>query len=93
MMRCSSFSGMLRESRYARMSACSVSQLRTQPMSPEFGDRGITAKRAIDKLRSDVARSAASRLFTRPKSCMTRSSCRRSSWPLSRNWYSLPSLP
>ena len=34
-----------------------------------------------------------SRELTRPNSCMTRSSWRRSSWPFSRNWYSFPSLP
>lgn len=43
MMRCSMLSAMLRESRYSRMSACSVSQLRTQPMRPEFGESGMTA--------------------------------------------------
>lgn len=39
------------------------------------------------------AGSLASRVFTKPKSCMTLSSCRRSSWPFSRNMNSWPLLP
>ena len=33
------------------------------------------------------------RELTKPNNCMTRSSCLRSSWPLSKNWYSSPSVP
>lgn len=42
--------------------------------------------------RRDVG-SLASRVLTRPKSCITRSSCRRSSWPFRRKTNSCPLLP
>lgn len=43
-------------------------------------------------LRKDAG-SLASRVLTRPNSCMTLSSCLRSSWPFSRNMNSWPLLP
>lgn len=39
------------------------------------------------------AGSLASRVLTKPNSCMTRSSCLRSSWPFNRNMNSWPLLP
>lgn len=43
-------------------------------------------------LRKDAG-SLASSVLTRPNSCMTLSSCLRSSWPFSRNMNSWPLLP
>lgn len=43
-------------------------------------------------LRREVG-SLASSVLTRPKSCITRSSCRRSSWPFRRKTNSCPLLP
>ena len=70
-----------------------MSQLGTQPIRPELGDRGITAYLAIERPRAADAASPASSELTRPNSCMTRSSCLRSSWPLSKKTYSAPSEP
>jgi hypothetical protein len=84
MRRCSQFKGMRLASRYSRTRACKVSQLGTHPISPLLGERGPL---------SAAARSRASNAFTSPNSCMTRSSCLRSSCPLSKNTYSAPSEP
>ena len=81
---CSRLSGTLCASLCSLMSAWSVSQFGTHPMSPLFGDSGTTAYLAMDKSLVAVAGVELSSMFTSPKSCMTRSSCRRSSWPLSR---------
>ena len=61
-----------------------MSQLGTQPMRPELGDSGTTAYRAMPRSRVAVLGVEFRSMFTSPKSCMTRSSCRKSSWPLSR---------
>ena len=63
------------------MRACSVSVLGTQPIRPELGERGMTAYRAMLRSLSAVVLSLASMLLTNPNSCITRSSCRRSSCP------------
>ena len=60
---------------------------------PEFGERGITAYLAIDRSLSAVLRSFDSIALINPNSCITLSSCLRSSWPFRRNMYSAPSDP
>ena len=81
---CSRLSGTLCASLCSLMSACRVSQLGTHPMSPELGDSGTTAYLAMERSPALVAGVASRSMFTSPNSCMTRSSCLRSSWPLSR---------
>ena len=61
-----------------------IKQKLTQPIKPELGDSGTTAYLAIDKSLVAVLGVEFSNMFTSPKSCMTRSSCRKSSWPFSR---------
>ena len=49
--------------------------------------------RTYVRLRRNVSGVFSRRELTRPNSCMTRSSCRRSSCPFRRNMYSWPLLP
>lgn len=68
-----------------------MSQLGTQPMSPELLDRGRMAYRWMLRLNLAVFRSLVRRAFTSPNSCITRSSCLRSSRPFRRKRYGTPS--
>lgn len=65
----------------------------THPTIPTFYERGITAYCGMFKPMALVAFSDAKTLLTSLMNCITRSSWRISSWPLSRKWYVLPSDP
>ena len=59
----------------------------THPIKPEFVDNGITANLWMAKFLRKVSGSLTNRELTKLKNCITRSSCRRSSWPFNKNMY------
>src|SRR5579859_4700080 len=63
------------ESRYSRINKLRVSAPGTQPRRAELGLNGITGYRSMLRCRLKHSVSVLRSLFTRPNSCMTRSSC------------------
>ena len=53
----------------------------------------LSSEQDYPRCRFDVSWSPANSVFTKPNSCMTRSSCRKSSWPFKTNMNSAPLLP
>ena len=68
------------------ISVCIVSQRGNQLINPVFWDSGITENLSIPKCLLWVSGSFFKSAFIKPNNCITRSSWRKSSCPLSKNW-------
>lgn len=87
------FEGILKLARYSVTSCVRVSQFCTQPIRPDLAARGIAQYRVIRRFLLAVFGLFLSSRFTSASNCITLSSNRISSLPLSKKWYSLLSLP